>query len=407
MYRLILNSPLIICEEKVDSNFIKSVDYIPGNRVRAALAKEILLQCPIFKKDEKQYGKYNWVCIRDEERCKKCDFFKLCDNFSKIRFSFFYPEGTQVSPLSAGRYKCPKCKGFKDGLIIKDNNSFENKERCEICEGRTESVYGLRKGKDEYKLPKIMIEKTAIDRYTLTSRDKHLYTLVAVTDAVKKNGRIEKTTFVGSIFLQGSGKENFSIEPISDLRIGAYNSVGFGKASIEKIDASDVCDLHSRVDEFNKRIMNLNKSEMNANYIYVPILFKSHAKLGIEKISHEKLSSTNVDFKSIWKELITEETEDEEVTKRGFSFEFEVEKVYTETRIYRGYDTSLNLEEPREKPVILNKMGTTILLKTHKNEYERAIENLSRAEQMGIGYETENGYGQIEVCNEIHLKGEI
>ncbi|NLL06127.1 MAG: hypothetical protein GX270_10175 [Clostridiaceae bacterium] len=406
MYRLTLNSPLIICEEKVDSNFVKSVDYIPGNRVRAAFAKEILLQCPLFQKDKKQDGKYNWVSIRDQDKCKECDFFNLCSNFGKIRFSFFYPEGTQVIPLSAERYKCSKCKGFKDGLIKKDKNLDYSSEVCKICDGRIESVYGLRKGKYEYKLPKIMLEKTAIDSFTLTSRDKQLYTLVAVTEAVKKKDGIEKTRFVGSISMQDSEIQNFSIKPICDLRVGAYNSVGFGKVNIEGIDAEEVCDIHSRIEEFNKRIVSL-KNEINGNYIYIPILFNSHAKLGIERIPHEKLSSRDIDFKAIWKELITEEYENNQIIKRGLNFEFEVEKVYTETQIYRGYDTSLDLEEPREKAIIINKMGTTVLLKIHKNEYKKAIENLSKAEQLGIGYETENGYGQVEISNEIHLKGEI
>lgn len=164
--------------------------------------------------------------------------------------------------------------------------------------------------------------------------------------------------------------------------------------------------IHSRIEEFNKRIVSL-KNEINGNYIYIPILFNSHAKLGIERIPHEKLSSRDIDFKAIWKELITEEYENNQIIKRGLNFEFEVEKVYTETQIYRGYDTSLDLEEPREKAIIINKMGTTVLLKIHKNEYKKAIENLSKAEQLGIGYETENGYGQVEISNEIHLKGEI
>lgn len=385
-----MKSPLVVLGKSMSSKYKESLSYISGDKVRAAFAKYILLNCPVFQFNQreeidKEKFKYNWVYYRNKLECRNCTFSDVCKSFSDMKFSFFYPEGTDIIPFTAMKCKYHKDHGFRDILI----KNYDKTIKCKKClkkgkktlEGRMEAAYGLRKKNEGFEPDKIIYTRNAINRYTKTSKEGALFTIVAVTN----------TNFEG--YIEGVEPLLKAMKILKDkvVRIGSYISVGMGSFEITKINEENKnCNLLEKLMDFNRRIKD---KPQNKNYI--PILLKSDTKLGLEKI---KLKSylTDDDYREKWKEILL----------KYIDFNFSIKSVYTEVENYKGYDLSNGVDNKDENIVIINKMGTTILLET-EDKLQKILNKLEKLEFEGIGFERENGFGKIEICNEMHLKGEI
>ncbi|ENJ9653018.1 hypothetical protein AB2T14_000605 [Clostridium botulinum] len=389
-----MKSPLVVVGRNLTNNYRESLPYISGDRIRAGFAKYILQNCPVYEVNKKEIVnnkvRYNWVYYRNEKQCSKCEFSEVCKNFSNMKFSFFYPQGTQVLPFTSMKCKYNKDHGFKDILIrpkeTKCNRCIEDTKN----EGRMEAAYGFRKGKNAFDINKVVYTRNSINRYTRTSKEGALYNIVAVENKYFE-GEIEGIEPLVEVM------EKFNEEKI--VRIGSYTSVGMGLAEIKVEDKKHEFNekvLLKKLNEFNERIRKQDYfEEYDKNFNYIPILLTSNGKLGLEKENVEEYLSDD-EYRKIWNETL----------KRDINFDFEVERVYTETENYRGYDLSKEFTDIREDIVIINKMGTTILLKTKEN-LSNLVRELNKLESEGIGNEKENGFGKVEICNELHLKGEI
>ena len=83
-----------------------------------------------------------------------------------------------------------------------------------------------------------------------------------------------------------------------------------------------------------------------------------------------------------------------------------MEKIYTETTLYSGYNTARKWDEWRDAvPDLLLKMGTSLLLKIKDGQRDAALALLEQLEETGIGERCSDGYGQIAVCHPLHAIG--
>jgi len=96
-----------------------------------------------------------------------------------MEFSFFYPEGAEIIPMTMMICKMNPQHGLIDRLIEKPECT-----KCEGGKGRVESVSGYLKEGERYSVVKSFVTKTAIDSYTGTAKDGSLYSLVAVSATV-------------------------------------------------------------------------------------------------------------------------------------------------------------------------------------------------------------------------------
>lgn len=392
-----MKSPLVVLGKTLNNNYKESLSYISGDKVRAAFAKYILMNCPIFQFNQREEVsenkfKYNWVYYRNKQGCKDCAFTNVCKSFSNMKFSFFYPEGTDILPFTAMKCKYHKEHGFRD-ILIKDSAEPFRCKKC-LCkendisnggmkavEGRMEAAYGLRINNESFKVDKKIHTKNAINKYTKTSKESALYTVVAITN----------TNFEGHI--EGIEPLLKVMNSLGDkfIRIGSYISVGMGSFEIIEINEENKnFNLLEKLSDFNKRIKNRPQDKT-----YIPMLLKSDTKLELEKV---KLKSylTDDEYRNEWKEILS----------KYIGFRFNVKSVYTELENYIGYDLSNGFEKKEEDIAILNKMGTTILIETEER-LEDILDKLEKLQCEGIGLERENGFGEVEICNELHLKGEI
>ncbi|WP_058485137.1 RAMP superfamily CRISPR-associated protein [Defluviitalea phaphyphila] len=380
--RMKFNSPLLIGGKKLTSNFIQGIDYIPGNVVRAAFARHILNHCAVNRENYVEINrekKYNWVYFRNLDECKKCIYKNICKKFSDIEFSFFYPEDTEVVPLTAMKCKENDEHGYIDCLV--------DERKCKKCEQRVEFSTGLRKNDKPYSVIWNYFTRTSINPYTQTSKDGSLYTLVAVEGTTKENDKIN-SYFKGKI--EGINEEELKL--FNDLRIGKYISSGFGQVELEIIYENKTEDqslIINKMKKFDKKFKNLLKKERNFknnnldnflddNLNYFAILFVSDVKLPHIELNGYKKTE---EYKKEWQNLL------------DISEDYAIQMIYGETNIYRGYDTSKGTNDNRKSAVLHLQKGSVIVLKTN-NSFEQIYKDFSNKT---FGLETENGFGWIKI----------
>jgi len=367
--RLDFLSPVILGGKKTATNYIESIDYIQGNILRAALAKYILNNCKEYSENEivnvNGENKRNWVYYRDKKGCQNCKLKRLCKKFSSLKFSYFYPEGVHILPLTAMVCKLDESHGYIDLLI--------QERKCPICgkEGRVEAATGYIKDNKKYSVKKMFLTKTEIDNYTKTSRDGRLYSVVAISETSDN-----KNSFTGYIY--GLDKED--LENIDELRVGKYISVGYGKCTIEPIyeENKGGTDILEQLENFNNRYKSLNSSDVDNQANYFAIKLTSDAMLDVKIDATEYL--TTEEYIKLWQDVL------------GIDKKYEIYKMYCETFNFRGFDLSKAEADIREEPVIMMEKGSVILFKT-RQPLSNALDYFEKLN--GIGKENENGFGDF------------
>ncbi|NLZ52247.1 MAG: hypothetical protein GX892_03715 [Thermoanaerobacteraceae bacterium] len=367
--RLDFQSPVILGGRKTATNYIESIDYIQGNVLRAALAKYILNNCIEFNENEtvdvNGVNKKNWVYYRDREGCQSCKLKGLCKKFSSLKFSYFYPEGADILPLTAMVCKLDESHGYIDLLT--------HKRECTICgkEGRVEAATGYIKDNKKYNVKKMFLTKTEIDNYTRTARDGRLYSVVAVSETSDN-----RNSFTGYIY--GLDKED--LENIKELRVGKYVSVGYGKCTIEPIceENKDRQDMLQQLESFNNRYKSLSFNNADEKFNYFAIKLTSDAMLDVN-IDSSKYMSTE-EYIKLWQDVL-------KIDKK-----YQICKMYCESFNFRGFDLSKTGTDIREEPVVMMEKGSVILFKTQ----ESLVNVLDYFEKLeGLGEENENGFGDF------------
>lgn len=355
---------------KTNNNFLVSRDYISGAVLRAGFANDILLDCKFYNTEVD--GKKHFVKYRGSE-CDGCSNVNVCKNFSDMYFSFLFPLDTVYAPLTM---KVCKAYGTKHSVkdVIWDIEGLKCSE-CDDGNGRMEDMKGFIKDKtlEEYKVERSISTHTSINYSTRTAKSGSLFQI----DAIKRG-----ETFWGIIDDKGSNL----LEIGKTIYIGKYSSNGFGKIKITKISDYKTKDIKNRIDKFNK------KFSLDKNKLYASILFLSDAKIFEQQLTSEPL--TTEDYKSQWKQCIF-----------GDCDIFKIEKVFAQNFLYGGYDTSRTENNWQKEPEVHTQMGSSILVSFDKSQEGKAIEALKAIEDDGIGEDINAGFGQVEVCNELHMIG--
>lgn len=355
---------------KTNNNFLVSKDYISGAVLRAGFANDILLECKHYNKEFN--GKKHFVEYRDSE-CDDCSNVNVCENFSKMYFSFLFPKDTVYAPLTM-----KACKAYGTEHSVKDvvwDSTGLNCSECDKKNNRMENMKGFinRKTLKEYKVKRSISTHTAINYSTRTAKSGSLFQI----DAIKRG-----ETFCGII----DDKESGLLEVGKTIYIGKYSSNGFGKIKIVEISDYKAEDIETRIEKFN------SKFSEDKNKLHASILFLSDAKLFEQQLTSEPL--TTEEYKSQWKKCIF-----------GNNDIIQLEKVFAQNFLYSGYDTSSTNGVWQKDPEVHTQMGSSILISFDESQRDKAIELLKEIEECGVGKDKNAGFGQVEVCSKLHMIG--
>lgn len=371
-----LLSPLMCGGVRIADNFLESEKFIRGSVLRAAFATDILLDCPLADIPSED-GKLNFVELKQPDgKCASCVHKDKCKNFSDMFFSFAYPEDSIPAPMTV---RACKSSGLNHSLqdIIYQNGRLACPE-CQKGTKRMEGFKGYLKydngSYSEVKVPFSLSTHTSIDYHTHTAEDSKLFSIKAVSAGIRFTAEIDDCDS-GMLY---EGKEVY---------VGKYSSVGYGKLKIVSLKEKNELSIQSlteSVDKFQKKLDAPNK---------VTLLFLSDA---IFDIPVSSTSQSTKDYLELWQKVIIGDIDSQ----------IKVEKVYAETQLYSGYDTSESWGNWKVKePKLYILKGTSVFLDISKAAKDDAMTFLTNLAKKGIGYRTQDGFGEIAVCHELHQLG--
>ncbi len=370
-YNVMLCGPVISGNQRVTDNFLESESFIRGSVVRAGFAKQIAYACPLTETERSTGGGMFMIEQKSETKCTNCRYAEICKRFSEMRFSYAYYKDAIPAPLTARI-----CKKAEDAHPIQDIliPSKHPQIMCAACpdgEGRMENLKGFVKMTADGKWKQIKVQKqlsthTSILAESQTARDHTLFSINAICPG---------QPFSMTINDCGTGlAEQFDI-----IYIGKYSSNGYGKIRLMERNDQSKDSIRSRVAAFQAKAKDDN---------LLSLLFLSDMRIPVPQGKRLILSD--------WEKLVfgTEE------------LPFTLEKIYTETTLYSGYNTAREWGEWRDStPDLLLKMGTSLLLRIKDGHRDAALAWAERLEKTGIGERCSDGYGQIAVCHPLHTIG--
>lgn len=375
-----LLSDVMVGGVRITDNFLQSEEFISGSVLRSAFANDILLECP-YSEDVSLDGRKYIVEKKEKEKCVNCSKKNICEKFSEMYFSFLYKDNSIPAPLTS-----KICKAYEDEHPIKDIIAGAEKIECSECKTlikRMEDLKGfikLETNGEKSKFKRVKVDKnttihTAINYNTRTAKEGTLFEIRAIEKGQFFDGVVDDCD-TGMIY------EN------KIIYLGKYSSSGFGKMKIVSVSDYTEENIEENISRFNDKF---NKS--STEYNYATIYLKSDAKLGFENDSMQEILSTD-EYKNKWKQKLFE---NDEIIK--------VEQVFAQNILYSGYDTSSKMGKWKKDVEIITLKGSSFKISYKKVEEEKVIKKLYDLVKTGVGNDTKAGYGEIEICNKIHMLG--
>lgn len=389
--------PFVVGGRSLGSNYIKSLNYIPGGVLRAALSKEIVSRCNYYT--ENNDGKINWVEFKGESGCSNCLVKNICKNFSNIIIGNSYPLDANLFPLTAMSCKDDHTHGVFDTLIDKVKlKVYRNEHRDEAvkidykclngnCGGRVERFSGMYK-KEYNKIKEIkpiyfLMEKNSINPYTRTTKEEILYTLDSVSPKIMVEDEERDLYLQG--YIEGDNIGN-DLNTFNDLFVGAYNTSGFGKMKFEYLGSNEI----DSIQKMKERIKKFN-SYIEGSKIYIPVTLISDIYIGLEDFYDKQLFEVKTEeYIEIYNKKI------EEFNNIGSVF-----YVNITSEIKRGFDTSKSQVRLRNAKKII-KAGSIFVLEVDKEKIN--YEEIFNIQLNGIGKNKIHGFGNIKICDEFHIE---
>ena len=367
-YSLMTESPVIAGNQRVSDSFFESEPFLRGSVLRAAFAKLIAFSCPLPEQVRSGGGGFFWIEQKSEADCADCRYAEICRRFGEMRFSFACLRGTFPAPITARVCKNAGCAHPVQDILIPSDDPILS---CAVCGGRMEGLRGfvsLPGADGRCRAGRVRTERSShisVDAESLTARSRSVYSVQAIAAGQELAAAIDDCgTGLAACF--------------DTVYAGKYTSGGFGKLRLREIPV--------KAEPLAERIARFRQSA--GDPALLSVLFLSDMRIpvpaGMQLILHE------------WERILF----------GGGELPFTLEKIFTETALYSGYNTAREWGKWRDPaPDLLVRMGTSLLLRVRSGKDAEAAALLERLEAEGLGERRGDGYGQIAVCHPLHAIG--
>jgi CRISPR-associated protein Csx10 len=349
------------------TQFIHTEKEIPGSVIRGALARYIGI------KKGKDY---------------------ILDAVSDMRFGFFRPISEGMSyPFPLTAKQCKRSPGFKNkghGIFDTLFKSFVYDDvggehlwekfkkpfnfECEKCGSNIEfekGYYTKNENFAEVNVKYTSQTKVPIDNMRKSSREGVLYSITGIKPHTKFLGRI-----------WGSDEQVKHIEEaLEKFGVGALTGRGFGKVKAKEV-TYHMDNIQDRIEKFNDKLKNTRENMLSSNkdannsqntYFSVDLLSPG---IFIYPVPTLKLR------------LNTKDTIPEPVFWA------------TAPKFVGGWSSALGLPKATHMAADI---GSTYVFKSELKSDELA-EILKDLETNGVGFRTDEGYGEVMICHPFHLE---
>ncbi len=391
-------SPVLIGDRQTDTQFNESMDQIPGNRLRAALARTILDQCPYFDPVRQPQDRRYYVEYQGGESCRGCHWAAWCEGFADMRIGFATPQGAHPFPLTAMGCKFERDKHpLVDTLIMRSAWQKRLRDgvtaqwqrplfRCQACGERLENLsgwYDPRCLQAVQRPPKHSWTRLQIDPVRGTAAQGQLYTILPMAAG---------TTFAGPITAPAPPDGQL------ELRVGARTSSGLGHcaATLTSSHSLPEANLTERVLRFNRILRRqfaaVGLPDSPGTYISLTLVTPAAMEPGAPAVP--SALTTPESLAALRAALALDRA------LPGW----EIAHAFTGYQLRGGWRLlDGNWAAPRNLLI-----GGSVLVLLHPSSDVGGLTHaLATASHSGIGQQTEDGLGRVEICAQYHMERSV
>jgi CRISPR-associated protein Csx10 len=408
-----LASPLAVSERRPGGQAATGLDYIPGARLRGAVADVLLRQgeCPAAHRDEQG-------CCAAED----CAIGRLLTGAQSAQFRDALPLGaSEVLPATA--MTCAVLPGFQVvGAADQAHGVFDTlldralweilapsgllyeptcpARRCGAPAERFEGFYGRQAigGKLAYvagRVPSRLLARAGVDRQRGAGSDDLAYTVPVIAEATRTGadptGPLARTTFHGEVLLADQGDYALLADALRRVtRLGGGRSRGFGVVEVAVETATPAEPLGARLERFTRAMVARRGQYARLAPLSVAALEGSFFCL--------TLQSDAVLRRGGWEPTTVLDAELLQAYARVDDPTLSLVRTYAQPAWRGGWQVAWGLPRP---PEAVARRGSCYLYRTSNLAAWTAA--LDRLELVGVGERTADGFGQALVCDPFHL----
>ncbi len=391
-------SPLAIGRHKPGGSISEAQDYIPGSVIRGAFAS-VLLQ-----PNQKPEPNDDFHALFLDE---KSAIFQNAypanppKNHTKIDTVLVLPSTVLSSKAKSG-FKNYKGNGVFDTLIDRfcaEDYGQMYDPNCPKDSDRVDNFSGFYcKINDKYhplSANKRLLTRVGINRKRATAEESILYSIEVLNESQPKKEK--PSIYRGAILVPDKELANKLVDFIHHpnhsqlFRLGGSTSRGLGKVKIQAELPENSDSVEDRIKQFNVKLRKRWQlwgslfSPASEKYLQERTYFT--LDLQSDAILTENWRRTTVISEAMLKEFATVEDSS-----------LQLEVAYSSYDYYSGWNAAWGLMKDVE--LVTNKGGVYLFSTTQPNLWFPALETL---ESKGVGERTNEGFGQIQICNEFHL----
>ena len=389
-------SPLCFSERRPGGQFRTSTEFVSGAVLRGAAAG---------------------VMVRDGLE-GEVDFQRLfgVGQPAQALFRCAYP-GDGVLPATA--LSCKDYSGFRttaeahgvfDGLITMlcfeqlQPPGFLYIPKClqADCEpGRADAFAGFytqtADGYRQRRVPQRLLTRVSINRQRMAAEPELLYSPVVLTEAWWEGGRPVQAQFSGTVTVEDALADRLSTALQAITHLGSGAARGLGQVSV-------VCEAVPSVDEMTERITAI-RHRAEAFQAQAEADWSALQPLCLSPPDCPQVFTVNLRSDAILKQrgwlpttVLTPELLREAIGVQGGNLTL-LRSVSSHD--YRGgWHTARRLPKDTE---LITRRGSVFVFAV--DDLEAWLEPLARLELRGIGLRTEEGFGEVRICDAFHVEG--
>lgn len=386
-------SPLAIGSKKPGS-VSEAGEYIPGTVIRGAIASQIIRQSRLNKDTD---------FSTDGE-----DFKTLFLDENAAIFHNAYPAKNLLPATAVSSKTKPGFKGKGNGVFdtlidrfLSEKYDHPYDPNCPVDKGRVEPFNGFynqeNKTYKSFSVPKRLLTRVGINRKRNVSQNEILYSLEVLNETQGKDK--QPVIYYSSILIDNNNlaetlKEFININRYN-FRFGGSKSRGLGK--VKMIASSKTITLEEKIKRVRSHIEQFNNKLKERWNLWS--IFDTNEEKKIEpkyftiNLQSDAILSENWLRTTIFTENMLSSVTD--IENNGLKLEV----AYSSYGYVSGWNNAWGLMKDME--LITNKGGLYLF---SINNLDNCIESLAKLELSGIGEKTNEGFGQIKICDPFHLK---
>jgi CRISPR-associated protein Csx10 len=399
-------SPLAIGKQKPGGSISEAESYIPGTVIRGAIAAYILKRAttPITDSDN-----FHSLFLGDNPAIFQNAYPATIEGEQQTRIQ---PQvkvipATALSSKTNSGFKSKIKNGIFDTLIDRfcaEGYGHLYDPNCPKDGGRVDTFTGFYSELNgryySHSTTTRLLTRVGINRRRATSEERVLYSIEVLDESQNRGKREKPVVYTAAIIVAdeiADSLQSLINNHQDDLRLGGSTSRGLGRVKItakSPVDAKTLKPsveerinkfqqkLHQRWDEW-RRIYNQPLEDLLQNRTYFTIDLQSDA------ILREKWRRTTVISEGMLQQF-----------SGLIDSPLKLHAAYSSADYLSGWNAAWGLMKDVE---LITNRGGVYLFSISTTQSNLWIEKLNDLEVKGVGDRTEEGFGQIQICNDFHL----